>query len=91
MKQGIHPKRHEIKIQMTNGKTFSTLSTYGKAGDTLVLDIDPHNHPAWTGVERGAMENVSNVAKYRQKFGNFNIFDDASDENDSSTDEDAKG
>ncbi len=76
MKKGIHPRMHKVNIQMTNGKTFETLSTWGKAGDTIVLDIDPHNHPAWTKVDRGAMENVSNVMKYRKKFGNFTFLND---------------
>ena len=86
MKKDIHPKRHEIIIQMTNGKTFTTLSTYGKPGDTIVLDSDPHNHRAWTGIERGAMENVSNVAKYRKRFGSLNLFGDADDNQDGNAD-----
>lgn len=75
MKKGIHPKLHEVVVKMTNGKTFKTFSTYGKAGDTIILDIDPHNHPAWTGLDRGAMENISSVMKYRKKFGSLNLLD----------------
>ncbi|MBQ4875333.1 MAG: 50S ribosomal protein L31 [Rickettsiaceae bacterium H1] len=75
MKKGIHPKLRKITIKMTNGKSFKTMSTYQKS-DTIVLDVDRHNHPAWTGVDKGAMENVSSVAKYRKKFGNFNLFDE---------------
>ena len=28
---------------------FETMSTWGKEGDTLKLDIDSKSHPAWTG------------------------------------------
>ena len=49
MKEGIHPDYHEITIVMTDGSSYKTRSTYGKAGDTLRLDIDPKSHPAWTG------------------------------------------
>ena len=31
---------------MTDGSTYTTRSTYGKAGDTLRLEIDPKSHPA---------------------------------------------
>ena len=44
----IHPDYHTIKVVMTNGTSFETRSTMGKAGDTLNLDIDPNTHPAWT-------------------------------------------
>ncbi len=77
MRKKIHPKLHEIKIQMTNGETFTTLSTYNK-GDTIVLDLDKHNHPAWTGVDKGAMENIGSVAKHRERFGSFNLLGDDS-------------
>jgi len=58
MKKDIHPDYHPIKVVMTDGTEFITYSTYGKAGDTLTLDIDPKTHPAWTGgdqklVDRG--------------------------------------
>src|ERR1700724_1843989 len=49
MKEGIHPDYHEITVVMTDGSTYQTRSTYGKAGDTLRLEIDPKSHPAWTG------------------------------------------
>jgi len=38
MKDGIHPDYHEITIVMTDGSTYPTRSTYGKAGDTLRLE-----------------------------------------------------
>ena len=40
MKDGIHPDYHEITVVMTDGTSYQTRSTYGKAGDTLRLEID---------------------------------------------------
>jgi large subunit ribosomal protein L31 len=52
MKKNTHPDYHEITVVMTDGSEFTTRSTYGKAGDSIRLDIDPKSHPAWTGVHR---------------------------------------
>jgi len=49
MKKDTHPDYHTITVQMVDGSTYETRSTYGKEGDTLVLDIDSKTHPAWTG------------------------------------------
>ena len=38
MKDGIHPDYHEITVLMTDGTSYKTRSTYGKAGDTLRLE-----------------------------------------------------
>jgi large subunit ribosomal protein L31 len=70
VKQDIHPDYHEITVVMTDGSTFKTRSTYGKAGDTLTLDVDPRSHPAWTGgavqvIERGRVE------QFNRRFQNF--------------------
>ena len=54
MKTGTHPDYHMITVQMTDGTTYQTRSTWGKEGDTLHLDIDPDAHPAWTGGTRPA-------------------------------------
>jgi len=35
MKKEIHPDYHEITVVMTDGTSYQTRSTYGKAGDTL--------------------------------------------------------
>jgi large subunit ribosomal protein L31 len=48
-KKGIHPDYHVVTIQMTDGTTYESRSTYGKAGDTIQLDVDPKTHPAWVG------------------------------------------
>ena len=67
MKPGVHPEYHEINVIMTDGSTFKTRSTYGKAGETLRLDIDPKTHPAWTGQQR-IMDQGGQVAKFNKRF-----------------------
>ena len=49
MKDKIHPNYHKLKVVMTDGSQFETMSTWGKEGETLKLDIDSISHPAWTG------------------------------------------
>jgi large subunit ribosomal protein L31 len=72
MKKGIHPDYHEITVVMTDGTTFKTRSTWGKAGDTLKLDIDPKTHPAWTGIHR-LVERGGQLAKFKKKFKDFQV------------------
>jgi len=67
MKKGIHPDYHEINVVMTDGTTFKTRSTMGKAGDTIRLDIDPKSHPAWTGVHR-LVDSGGQLAKFQKRF-----------------------
>ena len=73
MKQGIHPDYHEITVVMTDGTTFQTRSTYGKAGDQLQLDVDTKTHPVWTGGTVRLSEKAGQVAKFKKRFGNFGI------------------
>ena len=69
MKQGIHPDYHEIKVVMTDGTVFPMRTTWGKAGDTLQLDIDPATHPAWIGGDGKLMDRGGRVSKFNNKFG----------------------
>jgi len=39
MKKDIHPEYHEITVVMTDGTSYTTRSTWGKAGDTLKLVV----------------------------------------------------
>ena len=73
MKKDIHPDYHEITVKMTNGQTFKTRSTYGKEGDVLQLDVDPHTHPAWTGGGNILNEKAGRVAKFNKKFANLSF------------------
>ena len=67
MKKDIHPDYHEITVVMTDGTSFKTRSTYGSAGQTLRLDIDPKTHPAWTGEHR-LIDTGGQVAKFNKRF-----------------------
>ncbi len=49
MKKNIHPKYHNIKVEMTDGTQFETKSTWGSENEILKLEIDPISHAAWTG------------------------------------------
>ncbi|OHC75813.1 MAG: 50S ribosomal protein L31 [Rhodospirillales bacterium RIFCSPLOWO2_12_FULL_58_28] len=72
MKKDIHPNYHAITIQMTDGSTYDTRSTWGKEGDVLKLDIDPKTHPAWTGIHR-LMDSGGQLAKFNKRFKNLGI------------------
>lgn len=72
MKNEIHPDYHEINVEMTDGTTYTTRSTWGKEGDTLKLDIDPKTHPAWTGVHR-LMDSGGQLAKFNKRFKSFGL------------------
>jgi large subunit ribosomal protein L31 len=73
MKEGIHPDYHEITVQMTDGSTYLTRSTYGKAGDTLRLDIDPKSHPAWTGGQQRLLDTGGQLARFNRRFQGFGV------------------
>ena len=68
-KQGIHPDYHTIFIQMSDGVKYESRSTWGKQGETLVLDVDPKTHPAWVGGVN--LRKTGQMEKFQNKFGNF--------------------
>lgn len=72
MKQDIHPDYHEITVVMTDGSSFTTRSTWGKAGDTIRLDIDPKSHPAWTGVQK-LLDTGGQIAKFNKRYAGFGL------------------
>ena len=71
MKGDGHPDYHFITVQMTDGSTFKTRSTYAKADATLALEIDPKSHPAWTGGTGQILDRAGRVSKFNDKFGGF--------------------
>ena len=73
MKSNVHPDYHTIKVQMTDGTTFETRSTWGKEGDTLQLDIDPKVHPAWTGGHSKLVDSGGQVARFNKRFGRLSL------------------
>ena len=67
MKKKIHPNYHKIKVVMTDGSHFETMSTWGKEGETLKLDIDSKSHPASTGGSQKILDK-GRVNKFLKKF-----------------------
>lgn len=72
MKKDTHPDYHEITVQMTDGTTYKTRSTWGQQGETMRLDIDPKTHPAWTGIHR-LVDSGGQLAKFKKRFKNFGL------------------
>lgn len=67
MKNEIHPDYHEINVVWVDGTSYKTRSTFGKAGDTVRLDIDPKTHPAWTG-QTGLLNRGNQLDKFNKRF-----------------------
>ena len=59
---------------MTDGSEFETMSTWGKEGETLKLDIDSKSHPAWTGGTQKLLDK-GRVNKFLKKFNNLRSAD----------------
>jgi large subunit ribosomal protein L31 len=70
-KQNIHPDYHKITIQMSDGTKYESRSTWGKEGDTLILDVDPKTHPAWVGGVN--LRKTGQMEKFKNKFGDFSV------------------
>jgi large subunit ribosomal protein L31 len=66
-----HPDYHFITVTMTDGSSYPTRSTYGKAGDNIALDIDPKTHPAWTGNANANLDRGGRVSRFKDKFRGF--------------------
>jgi len=72
MKKEGHPDYHTITVELTDGSSYRTRSTWGAEGDTLKLEIDPKSHPAWTGVQR-LVDSGGQVAKFNKRFEGFGL------------------
>ncbi|MCC3860044.1 50S ribosomal protein L31 [Pseudemcibacter aquimaris] len=72
MKKDIHPEYHTITVAMTDGSTYETRTTWGNAGDTLTLEIDPKSHPAWVGGAK-KVSDKGRVAQFNKRFANFGV------------------
>ena len=73
MKKDIHPDYHDITVVMTDGSSYATRSTWGAAGDSMRLDVDPKSHPAWTGGAGRLVDTAGQVAKFNKRFEGFGL------------------
>ena len=73
MKKDTHPDYHEITVVMTDGTEYKTRTTWGKAGDTMRLDVDPLTHPAWTGGGTRIVDTEGQVARFNRRFKDFGL------------------
>ena len=80
MKADIHPNYHEITVEMTDGTTYKTRSTWGKEGETLKLDVDPKSHAAWVGGVN--LRKTGRVEKFSNRFGDITLSAKSSDKKD---------
>lgn len=71
MKQKIHPDYHEITVERTDGSTYKTRSTWGKAGDTMKLEIDPLSHPAWNQGSGKMVDSGGRVARFKNNISHL--------------------
>lgn len=73
-KANIHPAQHKITAQLNDGTKIDIMTTYGKEGEVLKLDVDPSNHPAWQdGSKNFVNVNSERVEKFNKKFGEFKL------------------
>ena len=73
MKKDTHPDYHTIKVVMTDGTEFETRTTWGAAGDTMNLDIDPNSHPAWTGGNQQLIDRGGRLSRFKKKYEGLGI------------------
>ena len=64
---------HTINVKTTDGNVFQTKSCYGKEGDTITLDVDPLNHPAWSNSSSFVDNKNQQISKFKKKFGDFKL------------------
>ena len=64
MKQGIHPKYHEVEVRCACGNTFKTRSTKPE----LHLEICSNCHPFFTGRQK-LIDTEGRVDRFTKRFG----------------------
>ena len=68
MKQGIHPKYHEIDDTCSCGNKFVTKSAMEK--DSFNVEVCSLCHPFYTGTQK-IVDTTGRVDKFNNKFGNL--------------------
>jgi large subunit ribosomal protein L31 len=69
MKKGIHPNYHFVTVQLNDGTTYRTRTTWGEPDGKLTLDIDPSTHPAWTGGQQNLLDRGGRLTRFNKRFG----------------------
>lgn len=64
MKQGIHPKYHEITVNCSCGNSFTTHST----NKEMHVEICSACHPFFTGKQK-LVDTAGRVERFRRKYG----------------------
>ena len=68
MKQGIHPKYHEVEARCACGATWRTRSTK----DELRLEICSNCHPFFTGKQK-LVDTEGRVERFTKKYGTVTV------------------
>ena len=63
MKQGIHPKTHEVEVHCACGHTFKTRST----SETLRVEICSECHPFFTGKQK-LVDSAGRVERFQKRY-----------------------
>ena len=71
MKKGIHPSYHFVTVQLNDGSTYKTRTTWGEEGQKLTLDIDPSTLPAWTGGQQHLIDRGGRLSRFNQRFKDY--------------------
>ena len=68
MKQGIHPKYHEVEVRCACGTTWRTRSTK----EELHLEICSNCHPFFTGRQK-LVDTEGRVERFIKKYGEVTV------------------
>ena len=70
--EGRHPKEHLVNLILSDGSKIQVMTSWGKEGENIHLDVDPKNHPAWQDGSKNFV-NTSDlrVSKFKEKFGDL--------------------
>ncbi len=64
MKEGIHPKYHQVTVKCACGNSFATYSTR----EEINLDICSNCHPFFSGQQK-LIDTAGRIEKFRKKYG----------------------
>lgn len=65
MKEGIHPKYHDVQVVCACGNSFKTRSTY--KADMIRLEICSSCHPFFTGKQK-FIDTAGRIERFKKKY-----------------------